>query len=237
MRKIPSLLTIFLWLLASIAPGTAFPQPQQLRFAVAENSGTEWRDGVLEYVDAVNTNEVLRDLVHLSAVPIPYQEIISAIQKNRVQLALLNTQLIEQESAKIGAQPTVVFNYPFTIPTIENAIQVQRGIAGETALAAFADAGLLGLAYWNKTPSHLISKKPILAFTDLKGMKIKTVNLPSSTSFLKSSSATEVPLAYSDVYLALQTGIVDAIEVPSDYSAKAFETAKFYLDTNSVVSG
>ena len=61
---------------------------------------------------------------------------------------------------------------------------------------------------------HVTSNKPILKPEDMKGLKIRTPNAPAYQMFPKATGANPTPMAFAEVYLALQQGVVDAQENP-----------------------
>jgi TRAP-type C4-dicarboxylate transport system substrate-binding protein len=61
---------------------------------------------------------------------------------------------------------------------------------------------------------HVTSNKPILAPADMDGLKIRTPNAPAYQMFPKATGANPTPMAFAEVYLALQQGVVDAQENP-----------------------
>lgn len=61
---------------------------------------------------------------------------------------------------------------------------------------------------------HVTSNKPILAPADMEGLKIRVPNAPVYVMFPKAVGANPTPMAFSEVYLALQQGVVDAQENP-----------------------
>ncbi|WP_430474365.1 sialic acid TRAP transporter substrate-binding protein SiaP [Thalassospira lucentensis] len=71
---------------------------------------------------------------------------------------------------------------------------------------------ILALTYYGAR--QVTSNKPILKPEDMKGLKIRVPNAPAYVLFPKETGANPTPLAFSEVYLALQQGVVDAQENP-----------------------
>ncbi len=74
---------------------------------------------------------------------------------------------------------------------------------------------------------HIMSKKPINAIGDLEGMKIRTLNNPIHIDAFKSFGANPTPMAYTELYGALETGVVDGAEAANTnyHSRKFYEVA------------
>ena len=71
---------------------------------------------------------------------------------------------------------------------------------------------------------HVTSKRPIRTPADMKGLKIRTPNAPAYTIFPKATGANPTPIAFAEVYLALQQGVVEAQENP----LPTIQAKKFY---------
>jgi tripartite ATP-independent transporter DctP family solute receptor len=71
---------------------------------------------------------------------------------------------------------------------------------------------------------HVTSKKPVRTPADMKGLKIRTPNAPAYTIFPKATGANPTPIAFAEVYLALQQGVVEAQENP----LPTIQAKKFY---------
>lgn len=76
---------------------------------------------------------------------------------------------------------------------------------------------------------HVTSKKPISKPADMKGLKIRVPNAPAYTIFPNATGANPTPIAFAEVYLALQQGVVDAQEnpMPTIQAKKFYEVQKY----------
>ena len=78
---------------------------------------------------------------------------------------------------------------------------------------------------------HVTSKKPIRTPADMKGLKIRTPNAPAYTIFPKATGANPTPIAFAEVYLALQQGVVEAQENPlTTIQAKKFYEVQSHIN-------
>jgi tripartite ATP-independent transporter DctP family solute receptor len=86
---------------------------------------------------------------------------------------------------------------------------------------------------WLRLPRHLLSRKPVKSVADVKGLKIRIPELTSYIEPWKALGASPTPIAFSEVYLALQQGVVEAMECPVDliYTQKLHEPAKYLILT------
>jgi TRAP-type transport system periplasmic protein len=99
----------------------------------------------------------------------------------------------------------------------------------EAALLKVANIRILGWAY-NFGARSVIAKKAVNTPDDLTGLKIRTLPNPIITECLKLMGAAATPLAFGEVYTALQAGVLDGLEhdPPTMFANKFYETAKFY---------
>jgi tripartite ATP-independent transporter DctP family solute receptor len=99
----------------------------------------------------------------------------------------------------------------------------------EAALLKDANIRILGWAY-NFGARSVLAKKAVNAPDDLAGLKIRTLPNPIITECLKLMGAAATPLAFGEVYTALQAGVLDGLEhdPPTMIASKFYEAAKFY---------
>ena len=81
---------------------------------------------------------------------------------------------------------------------------------------------IVSLTYYGER--HVTSNKPIEKPEDMQGLKIRVPDAPLYMMFPKAAGANPAPIAFSEVYLALQQGVVDAQENP----LPAIDAKKFY---------
>ena len=105
------------------------------------------------------------------------------------------------------------------------------GIGGQMAEELRVASGIRTLAWWDRTPRNLTSNKPIKTLADLKGLKIRVPQAASFVETWKALGANPVPMAWPEVYPALQQGVIEAQENPLDfiYNGKIQEVQKYLL--------
>ena len=84
----------------------------------------------------------------------------------------------------------------------------------------------------------MLSKKPVKTPEDLAGLKIRTLPNPIITECLRLMGAAATPLAFGEIYTALQAGVLDGLEhdPPTILASKFYETAKNYALTQHIFS-
>lgn len=126
-----------------------------------------------------------------------------------------------------------VFNLPFVFRDRTQFFKVLEGPIGESILAASKPKGFIGLTFYDAGPRSFYGKKPINTPDDLKGMKIRVQQSPTTIKMISALGASPTPMPYGEVYSALQMGLVDGAEnnVSALTVGRHGEVSKFYSDT------
>ncbi|OEG63387.1 MAG: ABC transporter substrate-binding protein [Halanaerobium sp. MDAL1] len=132
-----------------------------------------------------------------------------------------------------------VFDLPFLFPTHEAADYVLDGPVGQNLLKQLEDEGLVGLAYWENGYRQLTnSKRPVESPEDVKGLKVRTMENPMHLAAWKEMGANPTPMAFGELFSAMQQGVVDGQENPwgTIYLQNFFEVQDYTTDTGHVYS-
>jgi tripartite ATP-independent transporter DctP family solute receptor len=119
---------------------------------------------------------------------------------------------------------------PYVISDYDHLLRVVDGPYGQEMAAKFADQGIHVLDVWYYGTRHTTANKPINEMADLAGLRMRTPNVPFLINYATAVGATPAPVAFAEVYLALQTNQVDAQENP----LPTIEAMKFYEVQSSV---
>ncbi len=122
------------------------------------------------------------------------------------------------------------FGMPFLFPTLQNAWTVLDGPVGEELARISAAKGLVVLGYWDNGIRHVSNKvRPITTPADLKGLKIRTPPDAVTIDIMQALGAEAQQIKFSELYVALQQGVVDGQENPlmNIYSSKLYEVQKY----------
>ena len=134
---------------------------------------------------------------------------------------------------------TAVPSLPYMFRSVEHMRHVMDGPIGDEILKAFEAHNLVGLAFYDSgARSFYNTKKDITSMADMKGMKFRVIQSDVFVDMVNALGANATPMAYGEVYSALQTGVIDGAENnwPSFESAKHYEVAKHYtLDEHQIV--
>jgi tripartite ATP-independent transporter DctP family solute receptor len=122
------------------------------------------------------------------------------------------------------------FGMPFLFPTLQAAWTVLDGPVGQELAKRSAEKGLVVLGYWDNGIRHVSNKvRPINVPADLKGLKIRTPPDAVTIDIMQALGAEAQQIKFSELYVALQQGVVDGQENPlmNIYSSKLYEVQKY----------
>ncbi|PWC39637.1 TRAP transporter substrate-binding protein [Azospirillum sp. TSO35-2] len=132
-----------------------------------------------------------------------------------------------------------VYDLPFLFNNEKEADAVLDGPFGQKLLKALNDKGLVGLVYWENGFRNLTnSKRPITKVEDMGGIKLRVMQNPVYIDMFNRFGANAVPLAFSELFTALETGTVDGQENPvtTIQSSKFYEVQKYLTISRHVYS-
>ena len=152
-------------------------------------------------------------------------------------LSLGSVQLLAPSLAKfgpLGAREFEVFDLPYIFDNYEELHKVTGGEAGKTLFKKLESKGITGLAYWDNGFKVMSANTPIKLPADLKGKKMRIQSSQVLAAQMKALGALPQTMAFSEVYQALQTGVVDGTENPPSnlYTQKMHEVQKHVAMTN-----
>ena len=132
-----------------------------------------------------------------------------------------------------------LWDTPFLFNSAKEADALLDGPIGEKVKAKLQDKGLVGLVYWENGFRNLTnSKRPINRMEDLNGIKLRVMQNNVFLDSFKTLGTNAVPMAFSELFGALETGTVDGQENPYNtiLSSKFYEVQKYLTVTNHVYS-
>ncbi len=132
-----------------------------------------------------------------------------------------------------------VYDLPFVFTTDKEADTVLDGPFGQKLLDSLQPKGMVGLVYWENGFRDLTnSKRAVNKMEDMQGIKLRVMQNPVYIDMFKGFGANAVPLAFSELFAALETGAVDGQENPvtTIESSKFYEVQKFLTITHHVYS-
>jgi tripartite ATP-independent transporter DctP family solute receptor len=123
-----------------------------------------------------------------------------------------------------------LFDMPYLFDSVDQANTVLSGPVGKEFLDMLPQYNLVGLGFLSVMERNVFSSKPIRSGSDMAGMKIRVMQSPGYVKAYEAFGAQPTPMAYPDVYMALQQGVVDGADTSPDQFVmdKFIEVSKFY---------
>jgi tripartite ATP-independent transporter DctP family solute receptor len=117
----------------------------------------------------------------------------------------------------------LIFDLPYLFRDRAHMYAVLDGEIGRSFAAPLARRGLRLLGYFDVGLRHLMTRSPVTKLEDLAGLKIRTMENPLHLAAFQAFGASPLPMAYGEVYTALEQGVIDGAEASSaNYHAKRF---------------
>ncbi len=162
------------------------------------------------------------------------RELLEALQQGVVDFYVGSTGPLSGFSASVG-----ILDIPFLFRDYAHVDKVLDGPIGQNLIADLEKVQMKGLAFWENGFRNLTnSKKVVKTPADAKGMKIRTMENPVHIQAWKTAGVNPTPMAWGEVYGALQQGVIDGQENPVAVilQVKVYEVQKYLALTQHVYS-
>lgn len=186
-----------------------------------------------ELVEENSEGRITVDLYHSSQLG-DDREMMEALQRGEQEMTCPSTAPIAPFVDEFG-----VFDLPFLFPTNESADYVLDGEIGQELLDKLSDIGIKGLVYWENGYRNLTnSVREVRSPADVEGMKIRTMENPMHLDAWRAMGANPTPMAFGELFSAMQQGVVDGQENPwgTIYLQNFYEVQDYATDTGHVYS-
>jgi len=152
-------------------------------------------------------------------------------------LQLGSVQMLAPSLAKfgpLGVREFEVFDLPYIFDNSDELHKVTSGPVGAGLFKKLESKGIVGLAYWDNGFKVMSANKPIRMPADYKGLKMRIQSSKVLGDEMKALGSIPQVMAFSEVYQALQTGVVDGTENPPSnfYTQKMQEVQKYLALTD-----
>jgi C4-dicarboxylate-binding protein DctP len=134
----------------------------------------------------------------------------------------------------LGVREYEVFDLPYIFDNYDDLHAVTGGKVGQTLFKKLESKGIVGLAYWDNGFKVMSANKPLRTPADFRGLKMRIQSSKVLDGQMRALGATPQVMAFSEVYQALQTGVVDGTENPPSnlYTQKMNEVQKYVTMSN-----
>jgi C4-dicarboxylate-binding protein DctP len=164
----------------------------------------------------------------------------SQLYKDKEELEALqlgSVQMLAPSLAKfgpLGVKDFEVFDLPFLFKDTESFRAITDGALGAELFKKLEPKGIKGLAYWDNGFHIMSANKPLRTVADFKGQKMRIQSSKVLDAQMRALGAIPQVMAFSELYQALQSGVVDGTEGVSSnfYTQKIFEVQKHITVSN-----
>lgn len=214
------------------ALGTASAQEVSIKFATANPKGHPIVLGMEKFAEIVQAKSggKIKVNIYPSSTLGTDAATVSAMQGGTVEMASLNSGILASQ-----VKDFEVFDFPFMFANGKEADAVVDGPFGKMMHAKLEAKGLVGLGYWELGFRQITNgKRAITKVEDIAGLKLRVIPNAINVDWVKALGANPTPLAFAEVYAALEQGAIDGQENPVTVIAanKFFEVQKYVTLTN-----
>jgi TRAP-type transport system periplasmic protein len=153
------------------------------------------------------------------------------------QGGVLEMSLVSTAAAAGNVKEFALFDFPFLFSEEKEAYAVLDGPVGTQLLDKLTDRGVVGLCYWEVGFRHVTnSKHPVVKLEDFQGLKIRTIQNPVFVDVFNTLGANASPMAFTEVYTALESRALDGQETPYNiiYTSRFHEVQKYLSATKHI---
>nr|GAJ33768.1 C4-dicarboxylate-binding periplasmic protein precursor [Bradyrhizobium sp. DOA9] len=206
-----------------MAPAIAQAQsPIVIKFSHVVANDTPKGKGALKFKELAEkyTDGKVKVEVYPNSTLYKDKEEIEALQLGSVQMLAPSTA----KFAPLGIKEFEALDLPWLFKDDVTYSNAMKGTVGKWLFQKLEAKGIIGLAYWDNGFHMLSANRPLLKPTDFQGLKFRISGSKVADQYLRIMGSIPQIMAFSEVYQALQTGVVDGCE----NTASNYLTQKFY---------
>jgi C4-dicarboxylate-binding protein DctP len=212
-----------------IAPGAAMAQsPIIIKFSHVVTNDTPKGKGALKFKELAEkyTDGKVQIEVYPNSSLYKDKEEIEALQLGSVQMLAPSTA----KFAPLGAKEFEALDLPWLFKDEETYTKAMKGPVGKWLFQKLESKGISGLAYWDNGFHLTSANRPLLMPADFQGLKIRISGSKIADQYFRNLGSIPQIMAFSEVYQALQTGVVDGCEnTASNYLTQKFHEVQKHI--------
>jgi C4-dicarboxylate-binding protein DctP len=221
-------------LLASASPASASCQPGEMKIKFSHVTNTDKHPkGVAATLLAKRVNAEMNGKACMevfgNSTLYNDNKVLEAMLSGNVQMAAPSLSKFEKFTKKFR-----IFDLPFMFKDIETVDKFQNSAGGQKLKNSMRRKGLVGLQFWHNGMKQMSANKPLVSPKDANGLKFRVQPSEVLVAQFKQIGANPQKMAFSEVYGALQTKVVDGQENTwsNVYGKKFFEVQDGTTETN-----
>ncbi len=223
------------WLIAAVAtfifvaPGAGMAQaPIVIKFSHVVANDTPKGKGSLKFKELAEkyTNGKVHVEVYANSSLFKDKEEIEALQLGSVQMLAPSTA----KFAPLGAKEFEALDLPWLFADEAVYDRAMKGTVGKWLFKKLESKGISGLAYWDNGFHMVSANRPLIDPADFQGLKIRISGSKIADQYFRVLGSIPQIMAFSEVYQALQTGVVDGCEnTASNYLTQKFHEVQKHI--------
>ncbi len=153
------------------------------------------------------------------------RQLLEQVQLGSIDIAVPSNDYLSNVLPEIG-----VVTLPYIIRDVEHIHKVWEAPVGKELLSMFLPKGLRSIGSYDYSFRNTITQThPVKSLADLRNVKIRVMESPIQIKTWKLLGANPIPMPWSEVYSAMQTKVIDAMEAPAEsmWSTKIQEVGKY----------
>jgi tripartite ATP-independent transporter DctP family solute receptor len=218
------------------ASGQAAAQERTLKLATQTTAGTATYDASVKFAELVKAKTGGQIVIKVYGGGTLGKDVavVSSMQGGTIDFCVMNSSLLAGVAREMG-----ILDFPFVFRSEKEAYAVLDGSFGKKLHGLLTPKGVVGLSYWEQGWRQFhTGRKQITVADDLVGMKIRVIETPIYTDFMRAMGANATPLPYPELYTALEQKAIDGGTQPvtNVVNAKLYEVQKYLTLTNHMYS-
>lgn len=231
----PTLFKHLVAVAATLAVGLACAQDikdRTLKFATQNPKGHPIVTGMEKFAEVVSAKSGGKIKINLFPAGVLGGDAqnVSALQGGTLELVSLNAGILASQAKEFA-----IFDFPFMFANSKEADAVVDGPFGKMMLGKLEEKGIHGLTYWELGFRNITnSRRPLQKVDDIAGLKLRVIPNAINVDWVNALGANPTPLAFPEVYAALEQKAIDGQENPLTVIAanKFYEVQKYLTITN-----
>lgn len=221
----------------AVAPGASTAGEVTLKLAHTQNAGTAIDKAtrkMAERLAELTSGAIEMKLFGASSLGNERQQ-VEQVQLGGIDLGIFSNDYLSNITPEIG-----VVTLPYIIRDIEHIHKVWEAPVGTELMGLLLKKGLRSLGTYDYSFRNTLTQThPIKSLNDFKNVKIRVMETPTVIKTWKLLGANPIPMPWSEVYSAMQTKVIDAMEAPPEsmWSTKIQEVGKYLTMTKHQYTG
>lgn len=202
--------------LAAVSFGTAVHaadfSERSLKFGVQNPKGHPAEIGAQKFAELIaeKSGGKIKVRVFAGGVLGGDQQTVSALQGGTIEMTALNSGILASHVKEMA-----IYDFPFLFGNAQEVDAVVDGPFGQSLHKKLEEKGIVGLGYWGLGFRNITNGvRPINKVEDIAGLKLRVIPNPINLDWVKALGANPVPLAWPEVYTALEQKAIDGQENP-----------------------